>query len=702
MVDFTYYTKSLLDIVTNNALIGFVLVITALFFFLNLYTAFWVAVGIPLSVLASYLFFPMFDITTNQIMLMTIIMVLGMLVDDAIVVAENITRHQEEGMDFKEAVVIGTQEMAKPVLATILTTILCFVLMYFMKGILGKFIVAIPTVVILTLTMSFFESITILPAHLSWRKRRENKQGSKKWIISMREHYGRALYFFLEHKKKTFSAIIIGTLLTVGVLGNIAKFELFPTEDFDLFYIIMETPTGSSLEETHRKVKEIEKEVAKIPPELMINFKSNIGHHRTDEAVSDPALHENWALTTVYLHPASKRNVRSEEIIEDLQKAAAHIKGFTKLDIRELKDGPPVGAPINLKVVSDDFTICEQYEKEIMGFLESTDGVYDITSTNLAGKKEVRLKLDYEKMAKLGINATDIAHTIRMAYDGIVATTIRKDGEEIDFRVKLSDKYRTQIETLQKLQILNNQNHLIKIERFVSFEEGISKQAITHYGGKKSLTIKAKVHTDKITSAEANQAIRDKFLAKINKEAGISLVFGGEDKETMESMENFIMAFLCALIGIYFVLILLLNSYLQPLLIMIAIPFGFVGVVFAFWLHGLPMSFIGMIGTLGMIGVVVNDSLVMVTNLNAMRNKHGKVTKKLIVEGAKTRLRPVLLTTVTTILGLLPTVYGWGGTEPFIVPMVLAMSWGLAFATLITLVLIPMLYTLIKEDAPQH
>ena len=697
VVDFSHYTKSLLNIVTSNALMGFILVLLALFIFLNFYTALWVAFGIPMSILTAYMFFPLFDITTNQITLITIIMVLGMLVDDAIVIAENINRHKEEGMETYLATITGSKEVFLPVLATVLTTILCFIPIYFMKGIIGKFIYAIPTVVILTLLASLLESITYLPVHLSMHKK-TGSNTNETLLNNLKNRYEVVLKFFLKFKKSTLTGFLAIFLLSSIIFGIFGKFELFPTNDFDLFYVIMETPQGNSLVETSNKVSQIEKIISQIPSELMVSFKTIVGDHRTDEAASSPAMHENWAVSTIYLKPAGQRNTRSEYIIKDLTNKLKPIEGFDKIVVRAVKDGPPVGKPINIRLVSDDYKLSKIFEEKIISFLNHQKGVYDIDSSDMLGKKEIRLKLDHDLMAKVGVTALKLAETIRVAYDGKVATTIRRDGEEIDFRVNLLENQRGDPDYLKELQILNNQNQLIKVGSFVEFEESRTNQTIRHYNGKKSINIAAEVDAKIITSQAINKIIRSKFEQEISETPGVTIVFGGEEKETMESFDNFLMAFVMAILLIYFILILLLDSFLQPLLIMIAIPFGLVGVLLAFLIHGLPMSFIGLIGTLGMVGVVVNDSLVMVTHFNALKIDNKKMDTALLLKGATTRLRPVLLTTITTVLGLLPTAYGWGGYEPFLVPMVLAMSWGLALATIVTLILVPVLYSFtIKE-----
>lgn len=697
VVDFSHYTRSLLNIVTTNALLGFVLVLVSLFIFLNIHTAFWVAAGIPISILGAYALFPLFGITTNQISLITIIMVLGMLVDDAIVVAENIVRLQEEGMSIKEAAVKGLKEVIGPVAATVTTTMIAFVPMYFISGIMGKFIVAIPTVLILTLGISLLEATTLLPAHLSTKKQEGHKE--RAWFTKLKKVYGRWLLHLLEHKRKSLTLMILGFLITGIFFGSLGRFELFPTEDFDLFYVIMEAPAGHSLEQTDSLVKKVEEQVATIPSGLMAAYKTAVGHHRTDEAAADPALHQNWAVITVYLHPSTKRSQRSEAIIEDLKKTLAPITGFSKLEVREMQDGPPVGSAIQLQIIGDAFEQAEILEEKILDKLKTMKGVYGIESSNRPGMEEVRLLPRYDRMGTLGITSQDIASTIRMAYDGQVATSLRRNGEEVDFRVQLENSAKTDVENIKKLTILNNSGRLIELDKVVAIEKGHAKDVVEHYQGKKSIKITAKVDSKQITSHLANTQIREFVEPLLKETSAIQIEYGGEEQETMKSFESFFVAFICGIVGIFFILVILTDSYFQPLLIMVAIPFGIVGVLVAFTLHGIPMSFLGLIGTLGMIGVVVNDSLVMVTHLNSLRDIHHRMTREIIVEGAITRLRPVLLTTITTLCGLMPTVYGWGGSEPFVVPMVLAMSYGLLFATIITLFLIPLLYTFVKEKA---
>ncbi|PCJ61912.1 MAG: hypothetical protein COA79_06350 [Planctomycetota bacterium] len=700
IVDYTIYTKSLLRIVTMNALAGFILVVLSLFIFLNFRTAFWVGLGIPVSVFGAYLFMPAFDLTTNMISLITMVVVLGMIVDDAIVVAENINRHIETGMEPRLAAIQGTKEVFKPVCATIITTILCFSPLLFMTGILGKFIYAIPVIVILTLLMSLFESVTLLPSHLANQKK--GKAKTRKLTIYLRKKYTSVLRVCLRNRGLVLLTFFIIFVATAMFSYSNYKYNLFPAGDVDLFYIVMETDPGDSLEVTSTKVKEIEKIVDQISDDLMIGYKTIIGDHRTEEMANDPSPHKNWALITIILHPAAKRDLVSDDIIKNLSKKVGSIKTFKKLIVRSIKDGPPVGKAINLKLVSDNINLTAELENEILAYLKNHPDLKEVTTSNKIGKKEIRLRLNYEQMAKLKISAIDVSSAVRIAYDGNIATTVRNNGEEIDFRVQLQKDQRGNKAILGELQVPNQLNKLIKLKDISKAESSHANESITHFKGKKAIVITAELkeiknssHSPK-TSQEINDDVKKLFENKIDEIPEIEIIFGGEGEQTAESFKYFKVAFLFSMMAIYCTLILLLDSFIQPFLIMVAIPFGLVGVIIAFYIHGIPLSFIALIGTLGMIGVVVNDSLVMVTYLNDVTKKHKSLDIEVILEGASTRLRPVLLTTITTVLGLLPTIYGFiWGTEPFIIPMVLAMASGLIFATVITLILIPVLYSLL-------
>jgi multidrug efflux pump subunit AcrB len=692
VADFSRYTRSLLGLVINNAVIGFILVLLCLFVFLNHHVAFWTAAGIPLSFLGALLLFPAFNVDINFISLITLILVLGMLVDDAIVVAENISRHRAKGLSVHEAALIGVREVFWPVTTTVITTIIAFMSLAFMTGVSGKFIGQIPIVVVLTLGVSLLESVFILPSHIT--NSPAAKEKTLPWFEKVKNWYERLVRKMIKYRRYTLLSFGLFFVVALGLAVGIMDINLFPYDDIDLFYVIAELPEGSSLEQTSEKMIEVEKIVEDLPKEALVNYTTRIGHHDTDVYGVTAGLQNHWAMVSVYLKPAQERDETSEDIMKILDEKFKNLKGFSELRLDKFNDGPPIGRAITIRIVGDDDVLRRKYAKEIFSFIKAVDGTKSLEMDEKLGKKELLLKPNYPLMARLGVSSKDLANIIRVAYNGVVVTSITRDGEEIDFRVQLDPKQRGNIEVLKKLQVMNNQGKLIQIGSFVTLEPSQSYESLRHFNGRRSITVLGDVDDSIITSAKINKMVQDKYEAIFDNAPGISLIFGGEEKATQESMESFAVAFIFSLIAIYFVLVILFDSFVMPFIIVAVIPFGLAGAIFTFFVNGMPISFLGIIGCLGLIGVMVNDALVMLSHLDQLKDKHDTLSIDQLVKGCTDRLRPVLLTTVTTVAGLLPTIFGIGGYEPFVIPLVLALAGGLVFATPITLVLVPTLYSL--------
>jgi len=693
MYDNSIYTTSMLSMVRTNGLIGFALVLIVMFIFLDWRSAFWTAAGIPIAMCGAFILFEPLGITVNVITLSGMILVLGMLVDDAIVIAENTYRMKEEGMPPVEGTIAGVKGVFWPVVAAVMTTVLAFVPMLFMKGITGKFIVGIPIVVVLMLGFSLIESTCFLPCHLAHAMPPKTPPRRTRWVAHAIRHYTTFVAKCLSIRGTVITIFVIVFILTMTAAGLWLKFVLFPQSDPDIFNVIIEAPKGTTLEATEEKIAEVEKIVAEmVPGEMMQSYITRIGHHDTDVYGGTAGQYENWGLITVYLKPADSREQESEPLIKALNERMGGLQGFDRISVEALDDGPPVGKAVTIIYITSDDALRGQFEEETVAFLKTIDGVSGIESTNIRGKDELRLKVDDLQMARLGLTALDVAKTVRAAFEGDVVTSIRRDGEEIDFRVRLKDPKKFRAEGVLDLLISNQNGKLISLHNLAYFEETVGPAVIRHYDGKRSVTITAEADPDIITAVEVNQMLREKFEPEVRKNPGFRIEFGGEEKKTQESMESFYSALVIALIAIYFLLVILFDSYFQPLLIMAAIPFALVGVIITFIVHDLPLGFIAMIGILGLVGVVVNDTIVMVSHLNEVCEEKG-LTLQSVVEGATKRFRPVILTTLTTVAGLLPTAYGVGGDIPAIRPMVLVMAWGLLFATMITLSFIPCLYT---------
>lgn len=697
--DLSRYVRNRFSIVRTNGLIGLILVVVMLTIFLNLRIAFWVAMGIPVALMGVIFLLPLFDVALDSISLSAMVLVLGIIVDDGIIISENIYRRREAGDPPMVAAVEGIKEVFLPVLTTILTTFLAFAPMFFMTGMLGKFIFVIPLVISLALFVSLVEVTIALPSHLM-RGLRRHKESSKRSIRYrsfewLREHYHHKMPYVLRFR---YIFILLAIVILVGTLwyaGRYMKFILFPSGMADQIYISVELPRGTSLQATSEKVKAVEKLISSLPEGELDSFTTRVGFQFDLSGVG--AERENHAFLSVNLMPSSKRDRTADQIVEFLRQETDAFAGYTRILYTIESGGPPVGQPVTLRLVGSDDAMRTRLADEIEEFLNTIEGVKDIDRDDKSGKGQVEVQLDHEHLARLGLTVADVAQSIRIAYDGEVVTSVRYGDEDVDFRVIHHEDVRKRLDDLSELLIPNQQGQLIKLKTVTSFEKGPGPADYRHYDSERSVTITADLVPDTSTPLEVTRAVEENF--DLDRDwPDMRLIVGGEAQETAESMNSLIITFVMAAVGMYFLLVLLFDSMTQPFLVMIAIPFGIVGVIIAFALHGEPLGFVGMLGVIGLSGVVVNDSLVLVDHINQLRKQrpHEDVAK-LIVEGASDRLRAVILTSLTTIAGLMPLAYGIGGTDPYMAPMSLALGYGLMFATVLTLVLVPCLYMVFQD-----
>ena len=691
-LDFSQYVENQLSIVMTNGTIGLFLVLVVLSLFLNLRTAFWVALGIPFTLLGGISMLPLFDVELDSVTLTSLIIVIGIVVDDAIIISENIFQRRERGESPIDAVVNGVYQVYKPVLTTVLTTFLAFAPMFFMPGILGKFVFVIPLTITLALFVSLIEAFLVLPAHvlpgLYTKEGKDPKSTMRNWFMPVRNMFEKLLLFLLRLR---YALVFLGFITLGGALYygiNYMSYILFPTKGADAFNIWIELPVGSSLKATSAKAAEFEELLEVLPEEEVSAYLTRVG----TQADIVPIEQENFAELAVKLTPYGTRDRSADEIVADIREKATAISGVQQTTFFIESGGPPVGKPVTIRVVGSDDALRTAFADSVFSYLESIDGVTDPDRDDKEGKEQIEISIRHDRLSRLGLSVADIARTVRTAYDGQVVTSVRYGEEEVDFRVMLQKFARKKLEYLQELSIPNKTGRLIPLKEVADFKQGSGPSIFHHYDGERSVTISADVQQDAITPIEVMQKVESHF-AGTRDFPGVKLVFGGEAQESEESLRGLFVAFGIAAFGIYFLLILLFNSLTQPLLVMMSIPFAIIGVVIAFALHGEVFSFLGLLGVVGMAGVVVNDSLVLVNYLNELY-KSGKNVDipALVAKGTADRLRAILLTTVTTAAGLLPLAYGIGGTDASMMPMALALGWGLLLATPLTLVLIPCLY----------
>lgn len=694
--DASRLVRNRLMVVATNGVVGLGLVLIVLGVFLDLRSAFWVAMGIPVALLGTLFLLPMFGAYMDSIALAAMILIIGLIVDDGIVIAESMWRQRELGMVPLDAAVEGTARVFQPVLTTILTTALAFAPMFVMSGVMGDFVYIIPLVVTLALAVSTIEISLALPAHLIAGLPNEplGQRRSEGWFDKLREGFRRFTSGVLQLRYAVIGLFALMLISAFWYAGRYMDFTLFPTQSADAFYMLVELPSGSSLDATSDKMRQFERLVEDLPQGELDSYVTRIGSHGDFNLGEN----ENWAFMGVYLTPFATRERNADEIVEDLRQHAEGIKEVVNLVFIIDSGGPPVGRPITIRVVGSNDerrrTLANLIERRLAGL----KGVKDVDRDDKLGKDQVKLELDYLRLADAGLTVADIARNVRLAYDGEIVTSVRYGDEDVDFRVILEEAARSSLDNLAELVVRNPQGRFVRLREVAELVVEPGPSNIYHYDNERTITITGDVVKGVITPLEATQMA----LEGIDPDRdwpGLRLIIGGEAEETQESMQSLFLAFAAAAVGIYLLLLLLFNSLMQPVLVMVAIPFSLVGVIAAFALHDQALGFLAMLGVVGLTGIVVNDSLILVNLTNRLRDQHRDYTyRDCVTEAAQTRLRPILLTSITTVAGLLPMAYGIGGSDPFAAPMALAMGYGILFATPLTLVLLPSLL-IVLDDA---
>lgn len=703
--DTSIETEKRLEIVYGNAILGFVFVLLILFLFLDKKIAFWTAFGIPISIAMTLIAIPLFDITLNSISLCGLVVVIGMVVDDAIIISESISRAKESGMSSREAALYGLRVVIKPVMGTIVTTMLAFIPMYFIPGMVGSFSIEIPSIVILMLMASFIEATLFLPTHLAHQKKSLPKLQPKKepygtkLLFVMEGMYVRVLKLALEKKYKAFSLCIIVLIIGLGLGITIVKFNLFPIDQSSRIFIYGEVVKDSTLEFNEQETKKIEKIIEKLPKGVVHSYTNYVGFDINNNQGFIPS--SNSYTFILNLTPVSERDMKAIDVKEFIQNEIEKnpIKGIEKVSFTIDGGGPPVGKPIEIKIIGNDRDTRIKILDNITKDLKTLD-VSEIDSDYKEGKKELRLLPNHELIAASNLNVAQIASVIRTAYDGSIVTHLQTTEEEIPFRVILDKESQNFEKPLQGLKVRNMAGNLVSIEPLVKISESTSPQNIFHHNSYRTNTIYGNIDLDKTTPVEVYNQLLEKYKNFSRDYPGFSLVLGGEAKESVKLKKQMTIAISLAVVAIYFLLVVQFNSFTQPTIVIMAIPFGLMGIFVSFGIQMMDLSMLALIGTLGFTGVIINDSLVMVDFINSLRKKetNRKSFNEIVLEGARLRLRPIVLTTLTTVVGLIPTAYGFiGGIDYFISPMVMAMTWGLLVGTSTLVVFIPLVYSIHVE-----
>jgi multidrug efflux pump subunit AcrB len=666
-----------LDIIIKNGYIGLALVLIVLGIFLSIKTAFWVAVSIPVTLLGTVFGLGLTGNTINLISLSGFILVLGIVVDDSIVIAESIHYYKSKEGNLYKNVVMGLKRVIMPVVTTIVSTMLVMSSFFLMSGILGKFIYVLPVVVIFALGISFLEITFALPAHLATKK--VDKQ--RTWFIPVENFYNRCMHYVLRWRYlivPLFIALLVYS--SFFALKNI-PFNLFPSRGATVIFANVEAPNGSSAAYTENIVIEVENIIANEIGEDLDSFTSNIGSYFT-----------NVANIEIALIPTNDRERTAEDMEEKLTALVANVEGAEKIDISLLRPGPPQGSDIEVTLVAENDAQRNLAANRFEEILNAIDGVNDIDRNDEIGKPRIETVLDFDEMARLGVDYQSVYRHLRTAFSGSYVTDVTIAGQEEDVRIYIGSNDYTE-NFIKNATVKNLQGNSIPMSKFSTLREIEGEPDYNHFDGDRSIKLTASID-DKVTTKTKTLSFALEELNLAVDFPQVSIITAGGAQESLDSLQDFLRAFVVAIIGIFLLLAILFNSYSQPMLVLAAVPFSLIGVVWAFYFHGEPLSFFALTGSLALMGVIVNDSLVMVSHLNYIKEKSAALEDKIIwiARGSRDRLRAVVLTTLTTMAGVLPLAYGVGGTDLFLQPMVLALGYGLIFGTVLTLILLPCMY----------
>ncbi|MDH5231181.1 MAG: efflux RND transporter permease subunit [Gammaproteobacteria bacterium] len=692
--DFSKFARMRLGVLSTNGLVGIVLVFISLILFLRPSVALTTTWGLPIVFLTGLFALYVSGVTLNLISMLGFIMVLGMLVDDAIIVGENITYHMEKGMTPREAAVIGSLELFGPVTATVMTTIVAFLPMMFMSGMIGKFIVAIPIVVIALLFFSWLESFLVLPSHVATVANPKSHPKERAWIKALENGYGSVLEFALRHRWITLILTFIIFVGSIGLAKN-SSFQLFPAVGVDQYLVRLTAPPGIDLEHMRDRMRAVDLAIReRINPEFLEATVLSTGQISMDSGDPLTQRGSRFGQIRVLYHPAVSRP--EHDALDDMRKIQKELPSmFKDLDIAftEIRPGPPTGRALEVEIIGDDEEASAAVAEGLITFLRNTNGVTTVESGLQPGDKEVHVVLNRSLAAYAGVDLLTAASHVRAAVGGLRVGTIRRGTEEIDLTIRFPET-RDQLKMVKQLNIPNQRGGLVPLAKIAKFEENDGYTTIRHIGGLRVVSVLANIDEELITSIELNKIVAEKQKEWTGDNATkVRINYGGEAEKNAESFRGLAFSFLFAMIGIFFILAIQFNNLTYPFIVMSAIPFGAIGIIVSFYFHDLfwrptPLSFFAMMGMVALSGVVVNSSLVLLVFIQRAIENGMDVVEAVVLAGRR-RLRAVLLTATTTVVGLLPTAYGWGGGDPFVAPMALALSWGLIFATVITLVAIP-------------
>ncbi len=713
--------KDRLSLLLRNGRMGFILVFLALALFLRFKLAWWVAVGMAISFFGAFWVMPHYDVSVNLLSLFAFILVLGIVVDDAIVIGENIYTQLERGKTGLRAAIAGAQEVARPVIFAVLTTCAAFSPLLNVPGNMGKFMRVIPIIVLSVLAFSLLESLFILPSHLSHldlSKEKPSSWGPGRWLRRLQDRVSAWLTQFIDVRYRAaldlalrwrYSTIAIGIatlILTVSITAaGWVKFTFMPQVEADNVVAFLTMPEGTPVETTTRAIQNLEATALQLRQEYSKKDQSTIQHvlattgsqpFRSRQHIRAPiggASASHIGEVNLQLVSAEIREITSVELAQRWREMTGSIPDAEELTFSSSLFS--AGEAINIQLSGADYEALQLATSELKDKLAEYPGVFDITDSYRSGKQEVKLKLK-PTAESLGLSLSGLARQVRQAFYGEEAQRIQRGRDDIRVMVRYPESERTSLSDLENMRIRVSGEE-VPFSAAAEVTQGSGFSSINRTDRKRTISVTADVDLTVANSNEIVASVTSSYLPELlSKYPSVDYSLEGEQSEQQEALGGLARGFLYAMLMIYVLLAMPFHSYSQPLIVMSAIPFGVVGAIWGHIILGLNLTFLSMFGIVALTGVVVNDSLVMVDFVNRARAA-GLSPGEAIRQAGVARFRPILLTSLTTFVGLTPLLLEKSLQAQFLIPMAVSLAFGVLFGTFITLILVPTLYQVLED-----
>ncbi|MCH1433609.1 MAG: efflux RND transporter permease subunit, partial [Flavobacteriaceae bacterium] len=702
--------KQRTNLLVENALQGMLLVLVFLSLFLNTRLAFWVAFGLPIAFLGMFIFAPIFNVTINILSLFGMIIVIGILVDDGIVIAENIYQHYERGKSPFRAALDGVLEVIPPVVSAIITTVLAFSLFLFLDSRIGEFFGEVSIVVILTLVVSLVEALIILPAHLAHSKALSKQRKEPKTLIAksfaqlrvinefgdrmmqyMRDKiYTPVFEFTLNNRLLTMSLFIAALFLTIGSIGGgVVRTSFFPSIASDRVQVTLTMPNGTNEKITDSIISLIEEKSKIVEQELNEKYLSETGKTLFVNRIKTLGNGSSRASLTLNMLPGEERPdiIRASMVSSRLAELVGPVIGAESLVFGSGNNFG--GSPVSVSLLSNNIEELKAAKAELKQILLSNDLLKDVTDNDPAGIKEITIQLKDNGYA-LGLDLQYIIGQVRSGFFGVQAQRFQRGQDEIRIWVRYKKEDRSSITQLEDMKISLPNGERVPLKEIADYTVERGEVLINHLDGRREIQISADLKNPQDTSAtdimlDLQQNIIPQIQAKY---PTISPSYEGQNREASKLSASLASAGIPILILIYMTIAFTFRSFSQPVLLILLVPLSITGVAWGHWIHNFPLNILSILGIIALIGIMVNDGLVLIGRFNN-NLRQGMSFDSALINAGKSRFRAIFLTSVTTVAGLAPLLLEKSRQAQFLKPMAISVSYGIAFATLLTLIVLP-------------